>query len=107
MTQSDERLIRKYERQIDANKTNHILHLLLSIFTGGFWIIAWAIISLENSRKRSFAEKRIDSIYSPERIEDTVGYKIGRNIAKMAEKKPSTRKSNSGFTMSDELKASA
>ena len=27
------------------NKPNHILHLLLTIFTGGLWLIVWIIIA--------------------------------------------------------------
>lgn len=30
---------------------NHILHLLLTIFTGGLWLIPWLIIHLINSDK--------------------------------------------------------
>lgn len=30
---------------------NHILHLLLSVFTAGFWIIAWIIIAITHDKK--------------------------------------------------------
>ena len=29
----------------EKQKTNHILHLLLSVITGGLWIIPWIVIS--------------------------------------------------------------
>lgn len=32
--------------------TNHILHLLLSIITGGLWLAVWIIISLNSSESR-------------------------------------------------------
>lgn len=28
---------------VTADSTNHILHLLLSIITGGLWLVIWAI----------------------------------------------------------------
>ena len=32
-----------------ARKTNHVLHLLLSILTAGFWIPVWILVALRNS----------------------------------------------------------
>ena len=29
--------------------TNHILHLLITVFTGGLWLPVWIILSLANS----------------------------------------------------------
>jgi cell division protein FtsL len=40
-------------------KTNHILHLLLSIFTAGFWIIIWIIVDHFDVRGRITLEKKI------------------------------------------------
>lgn len=41
-------------------KTNHILHLILSIISAGFWIPVWFIIALNNAieRKRTFTRMR-------------------------------------------------
>lgn len=36
----------------DSKKTNHILHLLLSIITAGIWLIVWLLIADQNSHKR-------------------------------------------------------
>lgn len=47
------------EAQYAKLKTNHILHLLLSLITCGFWIIIWFLISLSNSRNRTKYEKLI------------------------------------------------
>ena len=33
------------------NRPNHILHLLLSIFTLGFWVIVWILIALNGGPK--------------------------------------------------------
>ena len=40
-------------------KTNHVLHLLLSIITAGFWIIIWFIVALSNSFENSKIDKKI------------------------------------------------
>ena len=32
-------------------KINHILHVLLTVVTAGFWIIAWIYIALSHNRK--------------------------------------------------------
>jgi len=36
----------------NAKKTNHILHLLLSIITAGIWLVVWVLIADQNSHKR-------------------------------------------------------
>lgn len=43
-------------------KTNHILHLLLSIFTAGFWIIAWVLIGMNNSMHNGAIDKKMNRI---------------------------------------------
>ena len=37
--------------EIDKFKTNHILHLILSLFTAGFWLIIWAIVAASNTNE--------------------------------------------------------
>lgn len=37
---------------VSGKRTNHILHLLLSVFTVGFWLPIWLIIALSNSGER-------------------------------------------------------
>ena len=34
-------------------KTNHLLHLIVSVLTGGLWIPFWLIAALNNASKRS------------------------------------------------------
>lgn len=36
-----------------GKKTNHILHLLLSVCTLGFWIPVWIIVSINNNLESS------------------------------------------------------
>lgn len=36
----------------NAKKTNHILHLLLSVLTAGLWLIVWLFVADNNSHKR-------------------------------------------------------
>jgi len=38
---------------LERYQTNHILHALLSFFTGGVWIIVWVILTALNTRKRN------------------------------------------------------
>lgn len=40
-------------------KTNHVLHLLLSICTFGFWIIIWVLVAINNAIEQSRIDRRI------------------------------------------------
>jgi len=44
-------------QEMASHKTNHILHLLLSIVSAGFWVIIWLIISASNTSKRNKIRK--------------------------------------------------
>jgi hypothetical protein len=37
---------------VKGHRTNHILHLILSIVTLGLWLIVWLIVALTNKEKR-------------------------------------------------------
>ena len=39
--------------ELANTKTNHILHLLLSIVTMGFWVIIWILATIDTGMKRS------------------------------------------------------
>ena len=43
-------------------QTSHVLHLILSIVTGGLWILPWIIISFMNSLGRSRIERQIKKL---------------------------------------------
>jgi len=36
-----------------GKKTNHILHLVLTVLTGGFWAIIWALAFWQNKADRT------------------------------------------------------
>jgi hypothetical protein len=40
-----------------AYRTNHILHLILSVVTGGIWIIVWVLVWARNRHNEYKAEK--------------------------------------------------
>jgi hypothetical protein len=42
-------------------QTNHILHLLLSIVTGGLWLIVWLLVALGNRRHNREIDERINA----------------------------------------------
>ena len=37
---------------VTQNKTNHVLHLVISFFTGGLWLPVWLLIALTRKNKR-------------------------------------------------------
>ena len=39
--------------EIDRNKTNHILHVIISVVTLGFWVWVWCAVSADNCIKRN------------------------------------------------------
>jgi len=51
--------IEKAKRELEDKKVNHILHLLFSILTMGFWVIVWVLIALSVSSERSALEAKI------------------------------------------------
>ena len=40
------------QAELSEYKTNHILHLILTILTAGLWLIVWVIVASSNSTKR-------------------------------------------------------
>lgn len=55
-------VLAKLQLKMDQFKTNHILHLLLSIFMVGLWIIPWFFIAQSNSTKRKEIESLVNSL---------------------------------------------
>ena len=43
-------------------KTSHVLHLLLSVLTGGFWLVIWALCSIANASQNSKIDKEIEQV---------------------------------------------
>lgn len=40
-------------------KTSHVLHLLLSVVTMGFWVIVWLIVALNNNIEAGRIDRKI------------------------------------------------
>jgi hypothetical protein len=40
-------------------QTNHVLHLLLSIVTGGLWLIVWLLVADSNKRHNRRIDERV------------------------------------------------
>ena len=43
-------------------KTSHVLHLLLSVLTGGLWLVMWALCSIANASQNSKIDKEIEQV---------------------------------------------
>ena len=62
--------IYKLQTKLAAAQTNHVLHLILSIITAGFWVPIWIMVTIWNSIKRGSIEKKMDALaISVERYE--------------------------------------
>ena len=48
--------------QQQKKQTSHILHLLLSVITGGFWLIIWLLCGIANSSHNSKIDKQIEQV---------------------------------------------
>lgn len=63
MTKTDriyslERQINKLNGEIIDTKTNHILHLLLTLVSMGFWLPLWIVFALGNANQRQKLKAR-------------------------------------------------
>lgn len=65
------------QNNLNRTKTNHILHLILSIITVGIWIPIWIIVSINNGTKKTIVENRIrgksNFLYSIIQVLVTIG----------------------------------
>jgi len=43
-------------------KTNHILHLLLSLITVGLWVPVWVLVAVSNWNERVKVDKKLKEI---------------------------------------------
>lgn len=48
--------------KLNSQKTNHILHLLLSVVTVGWWVPVWLLVSANNAIERGRTERRITKL---------------------------------------------
>ena len=70
--------IRRQENKINNDKsgtTNHILHLLLSIITGGIWVPIWILSAISNmSFSFGGAKRKLEELY---KIHDEITIRLG------------------------------
>lgn len=55
--------IKYTELELERTKVNHILHLLLSIFTIGIWVIVWIFVYLNVNSKRNALKRKLKKFY--------------------------------------------
>lgn len=48
--------------ELRKKKTSHILHLLLSIITGGLWVFIWILCALSNGIENGRIDRQIDRL---------------------------------------------
>jgi len=58
-------------------KTNHILHLILSIITGGLWIVIWLLVGISNSSHNSRLQGEMNHVmnYKAQGLSDVETYR--------------------------------
>lgn len=62
---SEEKKAREITRltsELQQSKTNHILHLILSIVTAGIWVPIWLVVTIIDQSKRKKINNRIQMI---------------------------------------------
>ena len=62
-------------------KTNHILHIIMTVLTGGLWLIVWGITMRSNDAQNKKLDKQINQIvhYKTQGLSDTDTYKQIQN----------------------------
>ena len=41
------------------HRTAHLLHLVLSILTGGLWVVVWALVAISHANERAKIDKQL------------------------------------------------
>jgi hypothetical protein len=57
----------------DKHRTNHVLHLIISIVTVGLWIPVWIIVAISNRIERGKVERRAEGNTMAQRLGRLVG----------------------------------
>lgn len=62
-------------------KTNHILHVIMTVLTGGLWLLVWGITMRSNDSHNKGIDKQINQImhYKTQGLSDTDTYKQIKN----------------------------
>lgn len=58
-------------------KTSHILHLILSVLTGGVWLVVWLLIGISNNNHNSRLQGEMNHImnYKAQGLSDVETYR--------------------------------
>lgn len=61
--------------------TNHILHVIMTVLTGGLWLIVWGLTIRSNDAHNKKLDKQINQImlYKTQGLSDTDTYKQIKN----------------------------
>ena len=72
--------LNKLQRQYSSEKTSHLVHFVLSLLTGGFWVPIWILSALSTSSSKSRYERQIKDIYEPPKHEamGAIGTALGK-----------------------------
>lgn len=54
-------------------KTAHILHLILSILTGGLWVVVWLIVAISNASQRASIDRQLAGEKADQNILQAMG----------------------------------
>ncbi len=54
--------------KLERTRVNHVLHLILSLLTGGAWLIVWLFIVLINNSRKYNLEKAIEREAMPKEV---------------------------------------
>jgi hypothetical protein len=62
-------------------KTNHILHVIMTVLTGGLWLLVWGITMRSNDAHNNKIDKQINQImlYKTQGLSDTSTYQQIKN----------------------------
>lgn len=62
-------------------KTNHILHVIMTVLTGGLWLLVWGITMRGNDAHNNKIDKQINQImlYKTQGLSDTGTYQQIKN----------------------------
>jgi hypothetical protein len=48
--------------RIDKYRTRHLLHVILSLLSGGIWIPFWVLVTISNANERQKCEHKLDKM---------------------------------------------
>lgn len=55
------------------HKTNHIMHLILSVITGGLWILIWLLVAFSNATQRAAIDRQLQGKPKDQNILQALG----------------------------------